>query len=116
MHHQRRPFGEVTHPSGILEQNGNERTRRTRRPKDKDHSGYLGWTSTILDLVEPRERRAFMEKRRDVGRHLLCHGMLYCLEYNSGKRNDKNDTLERQSVSHTMDSERSTSASLRILF
>ena len=98
MYHQRRPFGEATHPLGFLEQNDNERTRRTRRPKDKHHSGYLGWTSTILDLVEPVERRAFMEKRRDVGTSPVCHGMLYCLEYNNGKRNDKNATLERQSV------------------
>ena len=52
--------------TGTLKQNGNERRRTTRRPKEKDYSGYLGWTSTILELVEPEERRAFMEKRRDV--------------------------------------------------
>ena len=34
--------------------------------RTRNHSRYLGWTLTILDFVEPEEKRVFIENERNV--------------------------------------------------
>ena len=72
LRHRQWPFGEATHSSRTLEQIVSERTRPTRGPNINSLN-----INNLLDLVESKGRRVFMEKRRDVVMSPACVAECY---------------------------------------